>query len=223
MSRYRRAPIPGATYFFTLNTYRRQALLTHAEVLTALHSAHRVVRATHPFRVEALVILPNHLHAVWSLPPEDTDYSTRLSLLKRHVSQMVRHLLSASQSASRHKRWELALWQRRFWEHQSVMTPIMSGTWITFITIRSSMGLSPKSVIGHIRRFIVTSDSVCIQMTGRVPLCHESKVVMANLPNSPRAHSSPYACWSSDPANGEGKVGRPRAQPEQRCGQLDLL
>jgi putative transposase len=96
MSRYRRAPIPGATYFFTLNTYRWQALLTHGEVLQALRSAHRVVRATHPFRVDAMVVLPDHLHAVWSLPPEDADYSTRLSLLKRHVSQAVRHLLSAS-------------------------------------------------------------------------------------------------------------------------------
>jgi hypothetical protein len=203
MSRYRRAPIPGATYFFTLNTYRCQVLLTHAEVLTALRSAHRVVRATHPFRVEAMVILPDHLHAVWSLPLEDANYSTRLSLLISGGS------LPYGNSA--------------FGSIRSVMTPIMSGTWIIFITIRSSRGLSPKSVTGHIRRFIVTSDSVCIQMTGRVPLCHEPKAVMANLPNSPRAHSAPYACWSSDPANGEGNVGRPRAQPEQRCGQLDLL
>ncbi len=116
MSRYRRAPIPGGTYFFTLNTYRRQVLLTQAEVLTALRSAHRVVRATRPFRGEAMVVLPDH--PVWSLPSGDADYSTRLSLLKRHVSQTVRHLLLASQSASRHKRRELALWQRRFWEHQ---------------------------------------------------------------------------------------------------------
>jgi hypothetical protein len=72
----------------------------------------------------------------------------------------------------------------------------MSGTWVIFITIRSSMGLSPQSVIGHIRRFIVTSGSVCTQMTGRVPLCHEPKAVMANLPNSPRAHSAPYACFA---------------------------
>jgi len=114
MSRYRRAPIPGGTYFFTLNTYRQQVLLTQAEVLTALHSAHRVVRATRPFRVDAMVVLPDHLHALWSLPSGDADYSTRLSLLKRHVSQTVRHLLLASQSASRHKRRELALWQRRF-------------------------------------------------------------------------------------------------------------
>jgi len=108
----------GRTYFFTLNTYRRQVLLTQAEVLTALRSAHRVVRATRPFRVEAMVVLPDHLHAVGSLPSGDADYSTHLSLLKRHVSQTVRHLLLASQSASRHKRRELALWQRRFWGHQ---------------------------------------------------------------------------------------------------------
>ncbi|MDQ3582456.1 MAG: transposase [Pseudomonadota bacterium] len=73
MSRYRRAPIPGGTYFFTLNTYRRQVLLTQAEALTALRSAHRVVRATRPFRVEAMVVLPDHLHAVWSLPSGDAD------------------------------------------------------------------------------------------------------------------------------------------------------
>ncbi|MGH9963086.1 MAG: REP-associated tyrosine transposase [Pyrinomonadaceae bacterium] len=90
MSRYRRAPIAGGTYFFTLNAYRRQVLLTQAEVLTALRSAHRVVRATRPFRVEAMVVLPDHLHAVWSLPSGDADYSTRLSLLKRHVYQRVR-------------------------------------------------------------------------------------------------------------------------------------
>jgi len=58
MSRYHRAPIPGGTYFLTLNTYRRQVLLTQAEVLTALRSAHRVVRATRPFRVEAIVSFP---------------------------------------------------------------------------------------------------------------------------------------------------------------------
>ncbi len=86
--------------------------------MTALRSAHRAVRVRFPFRIDAMVVLPDHFHAVWTLPPEDADYSTRLSLLKRQVSQAVRHLLSPSQSASRHKRRELALWQRRFWEHQ---------------------------------------------------------------------------------------------------------
>jgi len=117
MSRYRRAPIAGGTYFFTLNTYRRQVLLTQPEVLTALRSPHRVVRATRPFRVEAMVVLPDHLHAVWSLPSGDADYSTR-ELAQTPRLPDARHLLLASQSASRHKRRELVLWQRRFWEHQ---------------------------------------------------------------------------------------------------------
>jgi putative transposase len=118
MSRYRRPTVPGAAYFFTLATYRRQPLLTKSEVLAALRSAHRMVRTTRPFRVEAMVVLPDHLHAVWTLPLEDADYAIRWSLIKRHVSQAVRHLLRTSQSASRHQRREIALWQRRFWEHQ---------------------------------------------------------------------------------------------------------
>jgi len=118
MSRYRRAAVPGAAYFFTLTTYRREPLLTHAEVLAALRSAHRMVRTTRPFRVEAMVVLPDHLHAVWNLPPEDAEYAIRWSLIKRQVSQAARHLLHASQSASRHQRRELALWQRRYWEHR---------------------------------------------------------------------------------------------------------
>ena len=59
---------------------------------------------------------PDHLHTVWTLPPEDAEYAIRWSLLKGHF-QAVRHLLRASQSASRHDRREICLWQRRFWEH----------------------------------------------------------------------------------------------------------
>ncbi len=97
MSRYRRGPIPGATDFCTVNTYRQQPLLTHEEVITALRSAHRAVRARYPFRVDAMVVLPDHFHALWILPAEEANYSTRLSLLKRHVSQTARHLLSPDQ------------------------------------------------------------------------------------------------------------------------------
>lgn len=57
-----------------------------------------------PFRVEAMVVLPDHLHAVWILPPEDAEYAIRWSLIKRQVSQAARHLLHASQSASCHQR-----------------------------------------------------------------------------------------------------------------------
>jgi putative transposase len=82
MSRYRRSRTLGATYFFTINTYRRQRLLTDGEMLCALREALQRVRAKHPFRIDAMVVLPDHLHTIWTLPPSDAGYSTRLGLLK---------------------------------------------------------------------------------------------------------------------------------------------
>jgi REP-associated tyrosine transposase len=86
MSRYRRARVAGATYFFTVNTCRRQRILTHADALRALREAIRGVKKRLPYHVDALVVLPDHLHAVLTLPPEDDDFSSRLSLIKRQVA-----------------------------------------------------------------------------------------------------------------------------------------
>lgn len=118
MSRYRRSNTPGATYFFTVVTYRRQRILTLPEVRAALRTAFRAIRAERPFHLDGLVVMPNHLHTVWTLPPDDADYAVRWSLIKRHISKSTRHLLVEPQSASQKKRRELGLWQRRFWEHQ---------------------------------------------------------------------------------------------------------
>ncbi len=117
MPRYRRSHIPGTTYFFTVNTYHRQRLLTHPEVLANLRNALRAVRDQYPFRIDALAVLPDHLHALWTLPPGDADYATCWNLIKRQVSQPSRHLISHAQSASRNKRREIGFWQRRYWEH----------------------------------------------------------------------------------------------------------
>jgi REP-associated tyrosine transposase len=95
-----------------------ERLLTDGELLCALREALQWVRAEHPFRIDAMVVLPNHFHALWTLPPNDADYSIRLGVLKRYVSQRVRHRLEESQAASRQKRRDLGLWQRRFWEHK---------------------------------------------------------------------------------------------------------
>lgn len=115
MSRYRRSHVPGTTYFFTVNTYRRQRLLTHPEVLTTLRNALRSVYEQRPFRIDALVVLPDHLHALWTLPPGDADYAVRL--IRLQVSQSSRQLIVQTQSASRSKRREIGFWQRRYWEH----------------------------------------------------------------------------------------------------------
>ena len=115
MSNYRRAQVPGGTFFFTVNLLdrRRHLLVDHVDTLKA---AFRAVRATRPFSIDAAVILPDHLHCVWTLPPGDPDFSTRWRLVK---SGFARSLPAGEiRSARRMRPGERGVWQRRFWEHQ---------------------------------------------------------------------------------------------------------
>ena len=114
MANYRRNFLPGGSYFFTVNLAdRRHALLTDHIVL--LRAAFRQVRARHPFAIEAAVILPDHLHAIWTLPDGDADFATRWRLIKSGFS----HALPEGEriSASRSAKGERGIWQRRYWEH----------------------------------------------------------------------------------------------------------
>jgi putative transposase len=86
MSRYRRADIPGATYFFTVVTYRRRPILCDDLVRAALRDAVKMVQSCHPFTVDAWVLLHDHLHCMWTLPPDHADYPLRWGLIKRMVS-----------------------------------------------------------------------------------------------------------------------------------------
>ena len=112
--RYRRAKTEGGTYFFTVNLADRKesTLVQHIE---QLRSAIRVVKDRHPFIIEAIVILPEHLHAIWTLPEGDNDYPTRWALIKAGFSRS----LSKGEpiSESRCCKGERGIWQRRFWEH----------------------------------------------------------------------------------------------------------
>lgn len=118
MPEYRRASIPGATYFFTVVTHRRQPLLTDARCRTALRDAINRVRSEMPFDIAAWVLMPDHLHTVWQLPSGDKDFSLRWSLIKQHVTRdCAMWLPQQNISCSREKRGEGGLWQRRFWEH----------------------------------------------------------------------------------------------------------
>jgi putative transposase len=118
MSRYRRTLIPGGTWFFTVVTSQRQPLLTDIKVMTAFRAALQRVKVRYPFYIDAMVVLPDHFHAIWTLPEHDKDYGKRISVLKRDVAQCVRHRLQNVTSRSKQQRRELGLWQRRFWEHQ---------------------------------------------------------------------------------------------------------
>jgi putative transposase len=114
MPNYRRALVPGGCWFFTVNLLeRRRALLV--DHVDCLRDAVAWVRKERPFTIDAFIVLPDHLHAIWTLPPEDTDFSTRWRLIKTHFSKALpkRERLSPV----RRERNERGIWQRRFWEH----------------------------------------------------------------------------------------------------------
>ena len=116
MPNYRRVYIGGGCYFFTVVSYRRQQILCHENVRTALRDG---VRATHPFTIDAWVLLPDHLHCIWTLPEEDSDFGKRWGMIKRYVTKRCSPAFHQDKwmTGSKHRRNESTLWQRRFWEH----------------------------------------------------------------------------------------------------------
>ena len=119
MSRYRRAITAGGTFFFTVVAYRRQPILCDEAIRTALREAVLSVRRSKPFAIDAWVLLPDHLHCVWTLPADDDDFSGRWSLIKSAVSRVVgaQYRRAEWRNASKLKHREATIWQRRFWEH----------------------------------------------------------------------------------------------------------
>jgi putative transposase len=119
MSNYRRWRVQGATYFFTAVTYRRRPILTTDSARAALREALRRVRALQPFEIVAIVLLPDHLHTVWTLPANDSDYSTRWRELKALVTRSLWPHAPSGQPipSSRRRSGEKLVWQRRFYEH----------------------------------------------------------------------------------------------------------
>ena len=114
MSRYRRAKIEGGTFFFTVALADRPAdlLVRHID---HLRKAYRFVVERYHFETVAICILPDHLHAIWSLPQKDFNFSMRWSLIKSGFSRLLptADLRSRSQIVKRDK----GIWQRRYWEH----------------------------------------------------------------------------------------------------------
>ena len=120
MPEYRRARTPGATFFFTVNTHLRQTFLIDADVRSALREGIERVRATMPFQIDAWVLLPDHLHCLWTLPDGDGDFSTRWRVIKTIVTQQCESRLHQDEllSERRAAKNQSSLWQQRFWEHQ---------------------------------------------------------------------------------------------------------
>ena len=104
MSEYKRLYVDGGTYFFTLVTARRAPVFSAPEARLILRTALQKVRQRHPFEIVGMVVLPDHLHALWRLPANDCDFSLRWRLIKTHMTRYAGH----------GKR----LWQHSYWEHE---------------------------------------------------------------------------------------------------------
>ena len=119
MPHYVRAFRPGGTFFLTLVTQRRAPLFADAAVRELLHEAIARCQSFHPFTIDAIVLLPDHLHLLITLPRGDSDFSGRVAQSK---SRFTRAYLACggpeqARSASRLRQRARGVWQRRFWEH----------------------------------------------------------------------------------------------------------
>jgi putative transposase len=113
MVNYRRNFIPGGTYFFTVALgNRRTHVLTRS--IDLLRQAFRDTTRTQPFQIDAMVVLPDHLHAIWTLPPGDSDYPGRWKKIK---AQFSRDLGKHGEPIAKRADGSTLIWQRRYWEH----------------------------------------------------------------------------------------------------------
>ena len=110
---YRRNRLPGGTFFFTA-TLRDRTSRILVEKVEPLREAFRTVRRQHPFRIDAIVVLPDHLHTIWTLPPGDDDFPGRWRAIKSAFTHAV---VKSGLPVARNQKGEYALWQRRYWEH----------------------------------------------------------------------------------------------------------
>ena len=115
MRNYLRTRVAGGTYFFTVNLAERRGNTLLVDRIDALRHAFRLTRRERPFALEAIVVLPEHLHCLWKLPSGDDDYPTRWRLIKARFSRSVP--LDERRSRSRQLKRERGIWQRRYWEH----------------------------------------------------------------------------------------------------------
>jgi len=112
--RYRRYYRKGGYYFFTLTLHNRQlSLLT--DHIGLLRQAFQAVQTRHPFKIIAIVVLPEHLHCIWKLPNQDANYSQRWNQIKGHFSKSLKKVSAMDSHFKNNIRH--SIWQNRYWEH----------------------------------------------------------------------------------------------------------
>ncbi|MGD0006236.1 MAG: transposase [Anaerolineaceae bacterium] len=119
MPEYRRSILEGGTFFFTVVTYNRRPILTTPVAREILHSAWITVQERFPFKTDAVCLLPEHIHCIWTLPEGDSNYSVRWKEIKRLFTRDYTYQVGPGKfhNKSHQKQREATIWQRRFWEH----------------------------------------------------------------------------------------------------------
>jgi putative transposase len=114
---YKRYFQPGGTYFFTIVTCNRRKIFVDERAFQLFHESIDSVQRNHPFQIVAYCICPDHVHMIWTLPPDDSDYPTRWRLLKSYFSKNWTSVENIQMTSSRSNKNEKMVWQRRYWEH----------------------------------------------------------------------------------------------------------
>ncbi len=118
MPDYRRAWMSGGTFFFTVVTYERYPVFENEAAADLLSTCFDLAARDRPYTLDAIVILPDHLHCIWTLPDHDYDYSTRWKQVKATFTRRYAGGKAEVVSESMLKKGERGVWQRRFWEHR---------------------------------------------------------------------------------------------------------
>jgi putative transposase len=119
MPNYRRNYVPGATYFFTVVTHERRPILARQSAQKILGDVFRECQADWPFRMDAVVLLPDNLHCIWRLPKRDAAYSARWSWIKLQFTKrwLAEGGSEGETTPGQRREHRRGVWQRRFWEH----------------------------------------------------------------------------------------------------------
>jgi putative transposase len=120
MSNYYRDQTKGGTWFFTVVAFERRPIFCLESFRNSLKQSILKTKENHPFKINAWILLPDHLHCVWTLPKNDADFSIRWKLIKQYVTRDCKSSLLKQKriGAAKKKRRESSIWQRRFWEHK---------------------------------------------------------------------------------------------------------
>lgn len=202
--RYR---VPGGCYFFTVNLLERRGNTMLTDRIDLLRDAVRRVGRTRPFSIDAWIVLPDHLHAVWTLPPGDDDFSTRWRLIKTFFARG----LPKAERLSRVRRadGERGIWQRRFWEH-AIRNEEDYAAHMDYVHFNpASTASSPRQQTGRIPRSDPASRADCTRPTGLARRRRRSRPANAAAENMRRitpAANPTYGLLGSECTYDRGQI-----------------